>query len=205
MPLTRPQGFAQDSWPRLTTANHGPLQESRGSVETITTSARILADDDSDNDSDNDDSDSDNDNDNDNGDNYTLHQDEPNNSRPRAPSRSGRLGQSLSTIFTNRSPESLQAEPVTESYSSEDSRRALVIQPPPRSRRGMFRRHSSDSVPSDRRISSALIPPRVALVVRRWNIDKQPNMLWVGGWGGAHVGPWRPCERQILTCCSREG
>ena len=64
-----------------------------------------------------------------------------------------------STIFSNRSPERLRAESVTGSYSSEGSRGALVIQPPPRSRRGLFRRHSSDSVPSDRRISPAPHPP----------------------------------------------
>ena len=69
-------------------------------MEAITTSARILADNDSDNDSDN--NDNDNDNDNDNGDDYTLHQDEPNNSRPRAPSRSGRLDQSLSPSLRPR-------------------------------------------------------------------------------------------------------
>ena len=64
-----------------------------------------------------------------------------------------------STIFTHRSPERLRAESVTGSYSSNDSHGALVTQPPPRSRRGLFRRHSSDSVLSDRRLSPAPHPP----------------------------------------------
>ena len=59
---------------------------------------------------------------------------------------------SPSTIFSNRSPERLRAESVTGSYSRNDSRE-------PRSRRGLFRRHSSDSVPSDRRIPPASHPP----------------------------------------------
>lgn len=63
-----------------------------------------------------------------------------------------------STMFTNHSPERLRAESVTGSYFN-DSRGALVTQPPPRSRGGLFRRHSSDSVPSNRRISPAPHPP----------------------------------------------
>lgn len=57
-----------------------------------------------------------------------------------------------STIFSNRSPERLRAESVTGSYSRNDSRE-------PRSRRGLLRRHSSDSVPLDRRIPPASHPP----------------------------------------------
>ena len=86
-----------------------------------------------------------------------------------------------STIFTNRSPERLRAEPATESYSSEDSRGALVIQAPPRSKRGLFRRHSSDSVPSDRRISSALHPPPSRGLGGSTLEHRQTNKYAVGG------------------------
>jgi hypothetical protein len=66
---------------------------------------------------------------------------------------------SHSTIFTNRSPERLRAGSVAGAYSSNDSRGALMTQPPPRSRGGLLRRHSSDSVPSARRPAPAPPPP----------------------------------------------
>ena len=65
-----------------------------------------------------------------------------------------------STIFTHRSPERLRAETMTGAFSSHDSRRAGVTQPSPRGRRGMLRRHSSDSISSDRRIAPPPPPSR---------------------------------------------
>lgn len=62
-------------------------------------------------------------------------------------------------MFTNHSPERLRAESVPGSYFSNDSRRGLVTQPSPRSRGGLLRRHSSDSMPSNRRITPAPHPP----------------------------------------------
>lgn len=59
---------------------------------------------------------------------------------------------SSSTIFSNRSPERLRAESVTGSYPRNDSHES-------RSRRGLLRRRSSDSVPSDRRFPPASHPP----------------------------------------------
>jgi len=64
-----------------------------------------------------------------------------------------------STMFTHRNPERLRPESMTGSYFSDDSRGAPVTQPSPRRRGGLFRRHSSDSVPSDRRIAPVPHPP----------------------------------------------
>ena len=92
-----------------------------------------------------------------------------------------------STIFTNRSPERLRAESVTESYSSEGSRGALVTQPPPRSRRGLFRRHSSDSVPSGRRTPSVPHPPPSRGLGGSTLEHRKTTKHAVGGGHGGHV------------------
>ena len=62
----------------------------------------ILANNDEGDNDDNDNDDNDNDSDDDNGGDYILHQEEPNDSWPRALSRNGRLGRSLTPSLTPR-------------------------------------------------------------------------------------------------------
>ena len=82
-------------------------------------------------------------------------------------------------IFTNYNPERLRAESVTGSYGS---RGALVPQSPPRSRGGLFRRHSSDSVPSNSRIVSAPHPPP-SLSLGGSTLAHQPTARHTAGGG----------------------